>query len=102
MEVHPTEIPPLHQEPETPRPRFPLLSYGSLWVDPALLTAADHPANGGILNQQGWNLPWFGVATLIGGLMICFGNMTAIRGTGMAGRLPDLGCLLFVDFPGAK
>lgn len=39
-------------------------------VDPALLAGESHPAAGGILNQHGRNLLWFGVATLIGGLMI--------------------------------
>lgn len=69
-------------------------------VDPALLAGDYHPAAGGILNQHGWNLLWFGVATLIGGLMIWRGNMTAIWVTGMVGGLADLGYLLFVDFPG--
>ena len=69
-------------------------------VDPALLTADHHPAVGGILNQHGWNLLWFGVATLVGGLMIWRGNMTAIWVTGMVGGLADLGYLLFVDVPG--
>ncbi len=40
------------------------------------------------------------MVTLIGCLMVCCGNMTAIWVTGMVGGLVDLGCLLFVDFPG--
>ena len=69
-------------------------------VDPALLASDYHPAVGGILNQHAWNLPWFGVATIIGGLFIWRGNMTAIWVTAMVGGLADLGYLLFVDFPG--
>lgn len=69
-------------------------------VDPALLTSEYHAAVGGILNQHGWNLLWFGVATIIGGLLIWRGSMTAIWVTGMIGGLADLGYLLFVDFPG--
>lgn len=59
-----------------------------------------HPAVGGILNQHGWNLLWFGVATIIGGIFIWRGNLTAIWVTGMVGGLADLGYLLFVDLPG--
>lgn len=69
-------------------------------VDPAALAAEYHPAAGGILNQHGWNLLWFGIATIIGGVLIWRGNMTAIWVTGMVGGLADLGYLLFVDFPG--
>ncbi|MSU89403.1 hypothetical protein GE300_07210 [Rhodobacteraceae bacterium 2CG4] len=69
-------------------------------VDPAALAAEYHPAAGGILNQHGWNLLWFGVATVIGGVLIWRGNVTAIWVTGMVGGLADLGYLLFVDFPG--
>lgn len=69
-------------------------------VDPVALAAEYHPAAGGILNQHGWNLLWFGVATIIGGALIWRGNMTAIWVTGMVGGLADLGYLLFVDFPG--
>lgn len=59
-----------------------------------------HPAVGGILNQHGWNLLWFGVVTIIGGVFIWRGNLTAIWVTAMVGGLADLGYLLFVDFPG--
>ena len=59
-------------------------------VDPAALAAEYHPAAGGILNQHGWNLLWFGVATIIGGVLIWRGNMTAIWVTGMVGGLADL------------
>ncbi len=69
-------------------------------VDSVLLTADYHAAIGGILNQHAWNLLWFGVVTVIGGVMIWRGNMTAIWVTGMIGGLADLGYLLFVDLPG--
>jgi len=69
-------------------------------VEPSSLTMDYAPAVGGILNQHGWNLAWFGIATVIGGLFIWRGNMTAIWVTGMIGGLADLGYLLFVYFPG--
>lgn len=69
-------------------------------VDPAALEAEYHAAAGGILNQHGWNLAWFGVATIIGGVFIWRQNITAIWVTGMVGGLADLGYLLFVDLPG--
>ena len=69
-------------------------------VDSTLLTGEYHPAVGGILNQHGWNLLWFGLATIIGGVFIWQGNLTAIWVTAMVGGLADLGYLLFVDFPG--
>jgi hypothetical protein len=64
------------------------------------LQAEYHPAVGGILNQHGWNLGWFGVATIIGGVLVWRRNMTAIWVTGMVGCLADLGYLMFVDVPG--
>ena len=69
-------------------------------VDPAALAAEYHPAVGGILNQHGWNLGWFGVATIVGAILVWRQNITAIWVTGMIGGLADLGYLLFVDFPG--
>ena len=69
-------------------------------VDAALLSGDYHPAIGGILNQHGWNLLWFGGAMLVGGVMIWRKNMTAIWVTGMVGGLADLGYLIFVDLPG--
>ncbi|MEO0343956.1 MAG: hypothetical protein AAF198_11030 [Pseudomonadota bacterium] len=69
-------------------------------VDPSALEANYHAAVGGILNQHGWNLGWFGIATLIGAVLIWRQNMTAIWVTAMVGGLADLGYLLFVDFPG--
>ena len=47
-------------------------------VDAALFTGDYHPAIGGVLNQHGWNLLWFGGVTLVGSVMIWRKNMTAI------------------------
>ena len=69
-------------------------------VDPVVLEADYHAAVGGVLNQHGWNLGWFGIATIIGGILIWRQNITAIWVTGMIGGLADIGYLLFVDFPG--
>ncbi|MEO0327761.1 MAG: hypothetical protein AAF217_04100 [Pseudomonadota bacterium] len=69
-------------------------------VNPEALQADYHGAVEGILNQHGWNLGWFGIATLIGAVLIWRKNMTAIWVTGMVGGLADLGYLLFVDIPG--
>ncbi|MEM1436482.1 MAG: hypothetical protein AAGG11_20700 [Pseudomonadota bacterium] len=69
-------------------------------VDPALLVHSYHQAVGGILNQHGWNLGWFGLATIIGGLFVWRANRTAIWVTALIGGMADLGYLLFVDLPG--
>ena len=63
--------------------------------------AMDYPAAvGGILNQHGWNLGWFGIATMVGAVFIWQGNLTAVWVTAVVGGLADLGYLFFVDFPG--
>ncbi len=69
-------------------------------IDPDALKAEYHEAVGGILNQHGWNLGWFGIATIIGAVLISRQNTTAIWVTAMIGGLADIGYLLFVDFPG--
>jgi len=69
-------------------------------VDAEALAGDYHPAVGGILNQHGWNLGWFGLATLIGAVFIWKQNITAIWVTAMVGGLADIGYLLFVDLPG--
>ncbi|MEO0542481.1 MAG: hypothetical protein AAFY99_01575 [Pseudomonadota bacterium] len=69
-------------------------------IDPTELVHDYHPAVGGILNQHAWNLLWFGIATIIGGMFIWRANLTAIWVTGMVGGLADMGYLLFVDLPG--
>ena len=69
-------------------------------VDADALQATYHGAVGGVLNQHGWNLGWFGIATLIGAVFIWRHNITAIWVTGMVGGLADVGYLLFLDIPG--
>ncbi|MEM1200463.1 MAG: hypothetical protein AAGI06_14260 [Pseudomonadota bacterium] len=69
-------------------------------VDPATLQHDYAPAVGGILNQHGWNLAWFGAATAIGAVFIWMQNLTAIWVTAVIGGFADLGYLLFVDLPG--
>lgn len=69
-------------------------------IDPALLAADYHPAVSGVVNQHGFNLLWFGLATIIGATLIWRGNMTAIWVTAMIGGLADVGYFLFLDIPG--
>ena len=69
-------------------------------VDPDALEAEYHIGVGGVLNQHGWNLGWFGIATIVGSALIWRQNITAIWVTGMVGGLADVGYLLFVDLPG--
>ena len=60
-------------------------------IAPETLVFEYAPAVGGILNQHGWNLAWFGLATIIGAAFIWRGNLTAIWVTGVVGGLADLG-----------
>ena len=69
-------------------------------VPPEELIHGYHAAVGGILNQHGWNLGWFGLATVIGGVMIWRGNATALWVTALIGGMADVGYLFFVDVPG--
>ena len=69
-------------------------------VDPDLLVNDYHEAVGGILNQHGWNLAWFGFATIVGAISIWRESRTAIWVTALIGGMADLGYLLFVDIPG--
>lgn len=69
-------------------------------VAPDTLALEYPPAVGGVLNQHGWNLAWFGVVTIIGGVFVWKADMTAIWVTALIGGLADLGYLLFVDVPG--
>ena len=69
-------------------------------VDPASLEM-DYPDGvGGVLDQHGWNLAWFGIVTTIGGVLVWRRNMTAIWVTAMIGGLADLGYFFFVDLAG--
>jgi len=69
-------------------------------VPPEALAMDYHGAVAGILNQHGWNLAWFGIATVIGGVFIWRGNMTSIWVTAMVGGMADLGYFFFLDLPG--
>ncbi|HKI60040.1 MAG TPA: hypothetical protein VKA23_03300 [Mariprofundaceae bacterium] len=55
---------------------------------------------GAIMNQHGWNLIWFGVATSVGAIFIWKGSITAIWVSAMVGGLADLGYFIFLDLGG--
>lgn len=68
---------------------------------PSELLAVEYPdAAGGVVNQHGWNLGWFGIVTILGGVLIWRANRTAIWVTAMVGGLADLGYFIFLDLPG--
>ena len=69
-------------------------------IEPSLLVNDYHQAVGGILNQHGWNLGWFGLATIVGAVFIWRASRTAIWVTALIGGMADLGYLQFVDLPG--
>lgn len=69
-------------------------------VDPALFEVEVPAELGGIINQHGWNLAWFGLVTIIGGVYIWRGNTTAIWVTALVGGLADIGYFLFLDLQG--
>jgi len=65
------------------------------------LTPINYPeVLGAIMNQHGWNLVWFGVATTIGAIFIWRENKTAIWVSAMVGGLADLGYFMFLDLGG--
>jgi len=66
-----------------------------------VLTPIDYPeVVGAIMNQHGWNLVWFGVATTIAAVLVWRGNSTAIWVAAMIGGLADLGYFIFLDLGG--
>ena len=69
-------------------------------VNPELLVIDYHDAVGAIINQHGWNLLWFGVATIVGGVYTWRHNSTAIWFTALIGGLADLGYFMFLDLGG--
>ncbi|MEL7098618.1 MAG: hypothetical protein AAGM84_07305 [Pseudomonadota bacterium] len=69
-------------------------------VDPETLVRDYPAAAAGILNQHGWNLGWFGLATLVGAIFIWRGNVTALWVTALIGGMADLGYFFFLDLPG--
>lgn len=69
-------------------------------VDPATLAMAYPNAVGGVLGQHAWNLTWFGLATIVGAILIWRHSFTAIWFTAIVGGLADLGYFIFIDLPG--
>lgn len=68
---------------------------------PEEVLAVDYPDGAGaILDQHSWNLAWFGVVAMIGGVFIWRQNRTAIWVTAMVGGLADVGYFLFLDLGG--
>ena len=65
------------------------------------LTPIQYPeVVGAIMNQHGWNLVWFGIATTIASVLVWRGNNTAIWVAAMIGGLADLGYFIFLDLGG--
>ena len=69
-------------------------------VEASLLIANYPEAAGAIINQHGWNLSWFGVATIVGAIYIWHNNVTAIFVTALIGGMADLGYFIFLDLGG--
>lgn len=69
-------------------------------VDPATLQMAYPDAAGALINQHGFNLLWFGLATTIGAIFIWRGSATGIFVTAMVGGFADLGYFIFMDLGG--
>lgn len=69
-------------------------------VDKSTL-AADYPAAlSAILSQHGWNLGWIGATTIVCGVLIWRGDMTAIWVGALVGGMADLGYFAFLDLGG--
>jgi len=58
------------------------------------------PEANAVINQHGWNLIWFGIVTIVGGVFIWKKNRTAIWVSAMIGGLADLGYFIFMDLGG--
>ncbi len=69
-------------------------------VDPSTLEMVYPAAVGGILNQHGFNLLWFGVLTCVGAVAIWRGRRSALVPTAIVGGLADVGYFLFMDLGG--
>ena len=69
-------------------------------TDPATLVVDYPAAAGAILNQHGWNLLWAGAVTLVGGVLIWRGSLTALWVSALVGGLFDLGYFMFMDLGG--
>lgn len=70
-------------------------------VDRDTLTVLEyHSAAGALIAQHGWNLAWIGLTTMIGGVFVWRGSVTAICYSALVGGMADLGYFLFMDLPG--
>lgn len=69
-------------------------------VDPAILSIIYPDAVGALVNQHGFNLLWFGVATFVGAFYIWRESVTAIFVTALVGGLADVGYFVFLDLGG--
>ncbi|MEM8833974.1 MAG: hypothetical protein AAGB32_05480 [Pseudomonadota bacterium] len=69
-------------------------------VDPVSLEMVYPDAVGGIVNQHGFNLLWFGLVTIVGAVFIWRKNITAIWVTALVGGLADVGYFVFIDLAG--
>jgi len=69
-------------------------------VDPSVLANEYHAAVGALINQHGFNLLWIGAFTVVGGVFIWRGSVTAIFMTAIVGWVTDVGYFIFMDLGG--
>ncbi|MEO0978567.1 MAG: hypothetical protein AAFY05_21185 [Pseudomonadota bacterium] len=69
-------------------------------VNSSLLENDYHPAVGALINQHGFNLLWIGAFTVVGGVFIWRGSVTAIFMTAIVGWVTDVGYFVFMDLGG--
>ncbi|WP_421979441.1 hypothetical protein [Roseibium sp.] len=69
-------------------------------VDPAMLANDYHAAVGALINQHGFNLLWIGAFTVVGGIFVWRGSVTAIFMTAIVGWVTDVGYFVFMDLGG--
>ncbi|MEO1366926.1 MAG: hypothetical protein AAFX50_07085 [Acidobacteriota bacterium] len=70
-------------------------------VDPALLLDVTYPAAaGGVIDQHGFNLLWFGVVTAVCAFFVWRGSMGALFIAALVGGLADVGYFVFIDLAG--
>ncbi len=69
-------------------------------VDASQLDYVYPEAAGAIINQHGWNLLWFGLATFVGAILIWRQNQTSVWVTALIGGFADIGYFIFLDLGG--
>ena len=69
-------------------------------VDPKLLAMSYPDAAGALINQHGFNLAWFGLVTIVGGVFIWRESVSAIFVSALVGGLADVGYFIFIDLGG--